>query len=95
MDNVISLKSFREHKYELEYTKYISSMDKLDLLEEYVRFREEREKMKVLSLHMILKGRILFKALRDNAETQELKILAKSNIEFFDEELKEFSRRNA
>src|ERR1035437_6195469 len=82
MSNVVSLQAAREIKdAETEdhaYHAEILSMDKLELLEEMVRFQEERSRMGKLTLPMMIKGRHLFKALEETAETQELKILTGS-----------------
>jgi hypothetical protein len=40
-----------------------------------VSFQEERSKLGQLSLTMMIRGKILFKALEESAETEELKIL--------------------
>ena len=63
---------------DMAYRAMILSMDKLELLEEMVRFQEERSRRGSLSLAMMLKGKYLFKALEENAETQELRILTRS-----------------
>ena len=80
--NVYSLKAVREIKQtereDYAYQAMILSMDKLELLEEMVRFQEERSRRGSLSLAMMLKGKYLFKALEENAETQELRILTRS-----------------
>jgi len=82
MNNVVSLKSVRELKTaEAEdhaYRAKILCMDKLELLEEMVRFQEERSSVGHLTLPMMLRGKVLFKALEDNAETQELLLLTRS-----------------
>ena len=77
MNNVISLKAARELKNvesdDLAYKAMILSMDQLQLLEEMVRFQEERKAAGSLSIGMMLKGKHLFKALEENAVTQELR----------------------
>ena len=82
MGNVISLQAVRELKTskdeDLAYQAEIQGMDKLELLEEMVRFQEARSAQGHLTPSMMVRGRTLFKALEENAETQELKILAKS-----------------
>jgi hypothetical protein len=60
------------------YEQRIARMDKLELLEEMVRFQEERSRSGQLTLAMMIRGRVLFRALEANAETQELKILSGS-----------------
>ena len=82
MNNVISISAVREKKKieqgDLEYQKLVSSMDKVELLEEMMRFQEERSREGELTLPLMIRGRILFKTLERNAETQELRDLAKS-----------------
>jgi hypothetical protein len=63
---------------EYAYQARILGMDKLALLEEMVRFQENRSRQKDLSLEQISQGKYLFKALEERADTQELKALAKS-----------------
>ena len=63
---------------EQAFKRKILVMDKLALLEEMIRFQEERSSRGHLTLAMILKGRHLFKALEQHAETQELQILTSS-----------------
>ena len=81
-NNVISIQALRDLRNAQEedhaYHAMILSMDKLALLEEMVRFQEERSRMGKLSLQMMVRGRHLFKALEANAETQELRILTGS-----------------
>ncbi len=43
-----------------------------------VRFQEERSKKDNLSLTMMVRGKILFRALETTAETDELRLLASS-----------------
>lgn len=80
MSNVVSLLAARQIREaeDLEYRSRILTMDKLELLEEMVRFQEERSRLGHLSLQMMLRGKILFKALEENAETEELKLLTRS-----------------
>ncbi len=81
-NNIVSLKAVREMKdaecEDMAYRAMILSMDKLELLEEMVRFQEERSRRGSLSIGMMLQGKHLFKALEENAETQELRILTRS-----------------
>ena len=97
MSNVVSLKAVRDIKdAETEdhtYRAMILSMDKLELLEEMVRFQEERSSMGQLTLAMMIKGRHLFKALEETAETQELKILTRSYRRHLDFELQDYRAR--
>jgi hypothetical protein len=60
------------------YQILINRMNKMELLEEMVRFQEERSKKDNLSLTMMVRGRILFRALEVTAETDELRLLASS-----------------
>jgi hypothetical protein len=60
------------------YQILINRMNKMELLEEMVRFQEERSKKDNLSLTMMVRGRILFHALELMAETDELRLLASS-----------------
>ena len=92
MSNVISLNAARElKKVERDdaYFAEILVMDKLELLEEMVRFQEERSKLGHLTPQMMVRGKILFKALEDSAETEELKLLTKSYRRHLDFELRE------
>lgn len=97
MSNVISLKAVREIKaaqtVDYDYRALILSMDKLELLEEMVRFQEERSRLGQLTLPMMVRGQILFKALEDNAETQELRILTRSYRRHLDHELAAYRDR--
>jgi hypothetical protein len=60
------------------YQIIINRMNKMELLEEMVRFQEERSKKENLSLTMMVRGKILFRALELMAETDELRLLASS-----------------
>lgn len=99
MSKIISLKAVREIKAETqssegaagsEYAARIQAMDKLELLEEMVRFQEERTRAGELSSAMMLRGRILFKALEETAETQELKLLTSSYRRHLEHEIESF-----
>ena len=94
MSNVISLKAVREVKQaeneDLAYHARILTMDKLELLEEMVRFQEERSRLGQLNLPMMIRGKILFKALETSAETQELKLLTRSYRRHLEYEMAEF-----
>src|SRR4051812_28797961 len=91
MANVVSLKAARElksSKYEDEaYKAQILGMDKLELLEEMVRFQEERARIGHLTPSMMTRGKVLFRALEETAETQELKLLTRSYRRHLDYEL--------
>jgi hypothetical protein len=60
------------------YQAKINRMNKIELLEEMVRFQEDRSEKGQRSVAMMVRGKILFRALETNAETQELRILASS-----------------
>ncbi|OFZ18950.1 MAG: hypothetical protein A2X94_13455 [Bdellovibrionales bacterium GWB1_55_8] len=94
MSNVVSLQSLRDvRKAEADDTEYkarILGMDKLELLEEMVAFQQERSSTGHLTLSMMIRGRILFKALEQNAETQELLLLTRSYRRHLEFELAEF-----
>jgi len=81
-NNIVSLQAAREVKTaeseDHEYKARILVMDKLELLEEMVRFQEERSREGHLTLQMMIRGKILFKALEQSAETQELQLLTRS-----------------
>lgn len=91
LNNVISLNTVRKIKEaerdDLAYQSQILSMTKLELLDEMVRFQEERSKMGSLTVAMMVRGKHLFKALEDAAETQELRILSKSYRRHLEHEL--------
>jgi hypothetical protein len=99
MNNVVSLKAVREIKAaqteDYEYHAMILGMDKLQLLEEMVRFQEERSRVGHLTLQMMVRGRLLFKALEENAETQELRILTRSYRRHLDCELAAYREKEA
>ena len=91
MSNVISLRSYKNFKKldtdELAYQARILSMSKVELLEEMVRFQEERKGMGSLTHPMMIRGRHLFRALEDAADSQELKILSRSYRRHLDYEI--------
>ena len=83
MSNVISLQVVRTQKYAdaymLDYQARILGMDKLALLEEMIRFQEERSLMgESMPNEMMMRGKYLFKALEEKAETEELRLLSRS-----------------
>jgi hypothetical protein len=63
-----------------EYRLAIGRMDKLDLLEEMVRYQEARTTAGHLTDEMVGQGLVLFEALSKTAETQELQILTKTYL---------------
>ena len=80
--NVIDLVAERNKrgsaKHDPFYQTQINRMNKIELLEEMVRFQEERSLKGSLSLTLMVRGRILFRALETHAETDELRLLASS-----------------
>ncbi|MBU6375328.1 MAG: hypothetical protein KGQ59_04990 [Bdellovibrionales bacterium] len=78
---------------EYAYQARILGMDKLALLEEMVRFQQERSERGALSLQMMNRGKYLFKALEEKAETQELRLLARSYRRHLEFEMTEWNRR--
>ena len=99
MNNVVSLKVVRElRKTEDEdfaYQAQILAMDKVQLLEEMVRFQEERSRVGELTLIMMQRGRFLFKALEQNAETTELLELVRSYRRHLEHELQSYRQKQA
>jgi hypothetical protein len=95
--NLISINAARElKKAELEDSAYrdqVEAMDKLALLEEMVRFQEERSKIGYLTPSMMIRGKVLFSALEENAETRELQILTRSYKRHLEFELADFLRK--
>jgi hypothetical protein len=81
-DNVVDLVVERNKrglaKTDPFYQTQIGRMNKIELLEEMVRFQEDRSAKGHLTLTMMVRGRILFKALETYAETDELRLLASS-----------------
>ena len=96
-DNVVSLKAVREIKVardeDHEYRARILTMDKMELLEEMVRFQEERSAIGELTLPLMIKGQVLFKALEESAETQELQLLTRSYRRHLDFELSAYRKK--
>ncbi len=80
---------------EYAYRARILGMDKLALLEEMVRFQQERSERGDLTVEMMGRGRYLFKALEEKAETEELRLLARSYRRHLDHELSEHRRAEA
>lgn len=91
MSNVISIRSFKalrdQDNEELAYRARILSMSKVELLEEMVRFQEERKSLGTLTPSMMRRGRHLFRALEESADSQELKILSRSYRRHLDYEI--------
>jgi hypothetical protein len=74
------------------YQVLINRMSKMELLEEMVRFQEERSQRGQLTLTMMVRGRILFRALEINAETDELRLLASSYRRHLEHEIEIHTR---
>jgi hypothetical protein len=94
--NVVSIHAFRELKKSEDedhaYQAKILAMEKLELLDEMVRFQEERTRIGHLTPTMMARGQYLFKALENSAETRELHILARSYRRHLEHELAQFLR---
>ena len=96
MSNVVSLQSLRDIRKaeadDSEYKARILGMNKIELLEEMVVFQQERTTLGHLTVMMMIRGRILFRALEQNAETQELLLLTRSYRRHLDLELAEYAK---
>lgn len=94
MSSIIQLNRFRQihenKNQEVEYRQTIEKMSKVELLNEMVRFQEERSTLGELTPELMIKGRILFTALEQMAETRELQILTRSYSRHLEHELKHF-----
>lgn len=94
MNNLVSLKAVRElRKARAEdpcYQARILVMGKIELLDEMMRFQAERSELGHLTPDMMIRGQILFKALEENAETEELRALTRSYRRHLKYELDEF-----
>lgn len=99
MSKVVSLKAVREIKdaqaEDHAYRARILTMDKMELLEEMVRFQEERSSKGHLTVAMMVRGQVLFKALEESAETQELRLLTRSYRRHLEFELTAYRKANA
>ncbi len=91
MSNVVSIRAFKAFKEldteELAYQARILSLSKVELLEEMVRFQEERKTLGTLTHPLMIRGRHLFRALEETADSQELKILSRSYRRHLDYEI--------
>lgn len=89
--NVVSLEQFRRSKsitdLDPDYARVIDKMTKLELLDEMIRFQEERTRLGHLPHKMMVRGRHLFDALERNAETREMRLLARSYKRHLEHEL--------
>jgi hypothetical protein len=99
MSNVVSLNAARTirmtEQEDLAYQARILGMDKLELLEEMIRFQEERSRVGRLTVVMMLRGKLLFKALEENAETRELRLLTRSYRRHLEHELAAYASNSA
>ena len=90
MAKIISFEAKKKQKALLTdpaYERVIHAMEKVDLLEEMVRFQEKRSQVGALSTEMMVRGRILFSALELAAETRELALLTRSYRKHLEHEL--------
>lgn len=81
-ENIIDFVAERSRRGLVQHDPYyqvqINRMSKIELLEEMVRFQEERSANGSLTITKMVRGKILFRALEINAETEELRLLASS-----------------
>jgi glutaredoxin len=77
------------------YQLIINQMSKIELLEEMVRFQEKRSDEPTLTLPLMVRGKILFRALEIHAETDELRLLASSYRRHLEHEIEHFAKANA
>lgn len=81
-NKVVKLSDYRANKVmdseEETYRAKIKSMRKVELLEEMVRFQEERKQAGGLTMSLMVRGKILFAELENQADSAELKILSRS-----------------
>jgi hypothetical protein len=82
-----------DQQQENRYRARILGMEKVELLEEMVRFQEERSRVGKLTPQMMRQGRHLFQALETSAETKELRILAGSYRRHLELELEEVRKQ--
>ena len=96
-DNVVDFVAERNKRGSVKQDPYyqmqINRMGKIELLEEMVRFQEERSQKGKLSLTMMVRGRILFRALETQAETDELRLLASSYRRHLENEIEYSSKQ--
>jgi len=92
-ENIISLTDERNKRGLVQHDPYyqvqINRMTKIELLEEMVRFQEERTAKGKLSLSMMVRGRILFRALEVSSETDELRLLSSSYRRHLEHEIQD------
>ena len=92
-ENIISLTAERTKRGLVQHDPYyqmqINRMSKIELLEEMVRFQEDRSAKGKLSLNMMVRGRILFRALEITSETDELRLLSSSYRRHLEHEIQD------
>jgi len=79
-----------DQEAEWSYQSRILAMGKIELLEEMVRYQEERSRRPSRSALQMLQGQHLFSAIEKSAETQELRTLARSYRRHLTLELQQF-----
>lgn len=81
-ENIIDLVAERNKRGIAQHDPYyqmkINRMSKIELLEEMVKYQEERSEKGRLTMTMMVRGKILFRALEVQAETEELRLLSSS-----------------
>ena len=96
---IFSIHALREVKQveqeDPQYKNRIETMDKVELLDEMVRFQEERSKLGELNVHLMVKGRILFRALEEHAETSALRALTKAYRRHLEYELADYLEKSS
>ena len=70
------------------YEDYYASMDAISLMEEMVRFQEERSMIGELTPSLINRGIPLFTAISQQCKTQELRLLSTSYLRHLQLEIK-------
>ncbi len=93
-ENIINLTAerFSRTRQDPQYETMIARMNKYELLEEMVKFQEERSGRDRLSLEMMVRGQILFRALELTSETSELRLLASSYRRHLEHEIDTLSK---
>jgi hypothetical protein len=77
----------------LIYEDKLKKMDRLDLLEEMVRYQEQRSNEKSLTLKIIYDGLALFKLISETCETPELRLLSQSYHRHLSDQLTYYLKR--
>lgn len=92
--NLRSLSAVREIKKAEDssesYQIHIQGLDKFELLNEMIRYQEERTAIGQLTPGLMVRGRILFSALEIHAETEALRSLSGSYKRHLGYEIEEF-----